>query len=437
MWSSGKERPQKRQRRDEIEMSKNLKVSSSALTSLPYDIVLNCLARVSRSDHASLSLVSKPHRDLLHFPELYDVRSRMGLTEKCIFLCLSIPSDPFVRWFAFTRKALNNPGRLVPIRPHLYQPSEVSAVVAHGWGIYIIGGVIGGRRSSRVFFLDGRTHTWTNLPSMWEARASAAAGVVDGKIYVLGGCEEGKARIYGEVFDPETQTWDALPMPGLDEKCLRFPMVYESAVVMTMEEKKKVLALSGTAEGLMYNPSEGILKRGNFDLCGKRRGWQVIENVIYSCETGGRILWCEATEMERRTNKGMKWGEVMGLEDLRKTLCASKLVSYGWGVSDHWEFFEWERAREGLLKAHVDDVYPGHKLSSSGPNLLLFWDVLGPHKLEIFCAEISLQRRKETGQIWGNLVWSEAVMTLDPPVMTLKPSHHQRCKVLYSLSLDL
>ncbi|CAA7035834.1 unnamed protein product [Microthlaspi erraticum] len=200
MWDSGKERPQRRQRLDKTEEKTMSKPSSSAFTSLPDDVVLNCLARVSRSDHASLSLVSKSHRSLLRSPELYGVRSRMGLTEKCIFLCLSIPSDPFVRWFAFTPKALN---RLVPIRPHLYQPSEVSAVVAHGCGIYIIGGVFGGRRSSRVFFLDGRTHTWTNLPSMLEARASAAAGVVDGKIYVLGGCEKGKARIYGEVFDPD------------------------------------------------------------------------------------------------------------------------------------------------------------------------------------------------------------------------------------------
>ncbi|CAA7035831.1 unnamed protein product [Microthlaspi erraticum] len=433
MWDSGKERPQKRQRLDKTEENTMSEPSSSALTSLPYDMVLECLARVSISDHTSLSLVSKSHRSLLRSLELYGVRSRTGRTEKCIFLCLSIPSDPFVRWFAFTPKALNHPGRLVPIRPHLYQPSEVSAVVAHGCGIYIIGGVIGGRRSSKVFFLDGRTHTWTNLPSMLEARASAAAGVVDGKIYVLGGCEEGKARIYGEVFDRETQTWDVLPMPGLDEKCLRFPMVYESAVVMTMEENKKVLALSGAAEGLLYNPSEGTLKRGNWDLCGKRRGWQVIENVIYSCETGGRILWCEATEMERLTHKGMEWGEVMGLEDLRKTLCASKLVSYGWGLSDHWEYFKRERASQGLLKAHVDDVYPGHKLSSSGPNLLLFWDVLGPHKLEIFCAEISLQRRKDTGQIGGNVEWSEVVMTLDPP----HHQHQQHCKLLYSLSLDL
>ncbi|KAF3594240.1 hypothetical protein DY000_02027524 [Brassica cretica] len=67
-------------------------------------------------------------------------------------------------------------------------------------------------------------------------------------------------------------------------------------------------------------------------------------------------------------------------------------------------------------------VLPGHKLSNSGPNLLIFWDVLAPHKLEIWCAEISLERRKETCEIRGNIVWPQVVITLDPP-----PHHQHHC----------
>ncbi|XP_013597272.1 PREDICTED: putative F-box/kelch-repeat protein At3g24610 [Brassica oleracea var. oleracea] len=70
----------------------------------------------------------------------------------------------------------------------------------------------------------------------------------------------------------------------------------------------------------------------------------------------------------------------------------------------------------------LDQVLPGHKLSNSGPNLLIFWDVLAPHKLEIWCAEISLERRKETCDIRGNIVWSLVVITLDPP-----PHHQHHC----------
>lgn len=74
-------------------------------------------------------------------------------------------------------------------------------------------------------------------------------------------------------------------------------------------------------------------------------------------------------------------------------------------------------------------------------NMLLFWDVLGLEKLEIFCAEISLQRRKETGQIWGIVEWSETVMTLETPLLPRRVRHNRlqqnRCKILYSLSLNL
>ncbi|CAN7033279.1 unnamed protein product [Brassica rapa subsp. trilocularis] len=387
---------------------------ASTLSVLPDDIVMSCLAFVSRLDHGSLYLVSKLHRSLMLSPELYQARSLMGRTEHCIYLCLRNASDPFARWFAFYPKAaVNHPSRLVPIRPHLYQPPEASSVVAHGWGIYVIGGMIGRKRSSRVFFLDCRSHTWTNLPSMEFARASAAAGVVDGKIYVFGGCK--KPNWVVEVFDPKTQTWDALSNkpPPPDDLNSSSSLMHEIAVIEE-EKTKKIFGLNEKGDGLVYIPSQGIWKTGNSDTNELRKGWHVVDNVIYSCVTGGWILWCEASDLE--SAGGMKWRQVMGLEDLRSTLCASKVVSYGWS----------------LPSLDLDGIFPGHKLSNSGPNMLLFWDCPANKKWEIWCAEISLQRRKETGEIWGTVEWSEAVTTIDYPLH--RPRH---CKILYSLSFNL
>ncbi|KAG2319231.1 hypothetical protein Bca4012_054495 [Brassica carinata] len=57
----------------------------------------------------------------------------------------------------------------------------------------------------------------------------------------------------------------------------------------------------------------------------------------------------------------------MGLEDLRVALCASKLVNYDWV----------------LPSQHLDGILPGHKLSNSGSNMLLFWDRLANRKWEV------------------------------------------------------
>ncbi|KAL1192436.1 putative F-box/kelch-repeat protein [Cardamine amara subsp. amara] len=211
---------------DEEKPPKKLKLSS-----LPDEVVLSCVARVSRWDHASLFLASKSYRSLMDSPDLYDFRPLMGCTENFNYLCLRIPPDPNPRWLAFSPKD-GNRRRLVPIRSHFYQPPEDSTVVAHGHGIYVIGGSINRSRSSSVLFLDCRSHKWSTLPAMRVARASAAAGVLDGKINVFGGCEDPNSDKWVEIFDPKTQTWDVLPVPlGPDEERASYNMMLDSVVV--------------------------------------------------------------------------------------------------------------------------------------------------------------------------------------------------------------
>ncbi|KAL1192437.1 hypothetical protein V5N11_035020 [Cardamine amara subsp. amara] len=86
-------------------------------------------------------------------------------------------------------------------------------------------------------------------------------------------------------------------------------------------------------------------------------------------------MWC-ALERRETEIKNIKWREVMGLESLRDTLSASKLLNYSEWVGDLWEDATRERARLGLPTNQVEDAFPGHKLSSSGSNMLILWDVL-------------------------------------------------------------
>ncbi|CAL9228228.1 unnamed protein product [Arabidopsis halleri] len=226
-------------------------------------------------------------------------------------------------------------------------------------------------------------------------RSIVLTGGTHGKIYVLGGCGGffPNPRKWGEVFDPKTQTWDFLPMPPSNQYNLNFPLMFESAV---MEEKR-------------------------------------IQKHVEIEGVGGRILWCEAGELDWHKHEGMVWREVMGLTTLTDTLCAYKIVNYDGGrISDHWKSCKRKRVRHGLTSDELDKFLPGHKLSNYGPNMLLFWDVLSPEKLEIWFAEISLNRRKEGVEICGKIEWSEAVMTFKPP-----PLHQHHCKLLYSLPHNL
>ncbi|XP_010421289.1 PREDICTED: F-box/kelch-repeat protein At5g51250-like [Camelina sativa] len=70
--------------------------------SLPYDLLLDIVARVPRLYHPTLSLVSKTFRSLLASPELYKVRSHLGLRESCLYVCFDMLEGP--TWFTLCRK---------------------------------------------------------------------------------------------------------------------------------------------------------------------------------------------------------------------------------------------------------------------------------------------------------------------------------------------
>ncbi|ESQ38628.1 hypothetical protein EUTSA_v10028916mg [Eutrema salsugineum] len=194
--------------------TKDVSLSWSGLWSLlPDAVAVNCLAHASRLDLAALAVASKCHRSLVASPDLWDLRWRMGCRETYFYVCLRIIPDPTPQWFILNRNRRLGP---IPIPWNPYQAQESSSFVVVDRGIYIIGGLINGNLTSDVFFLDYFFHTWRRVPSMKMARACASASLVDGKIYVLGGCgEDADSSNWVEIFDPKTQTWGNWFLPKL------------------------------------------------------------------------------------------------------------------------------------------------------------------------------------------------------------------------------
>ncbi|CAN7015955.1 unnamed protein product, partial [Brassica rapa subsp. trilocularis] len=104
-----------------------------------------------------------------------------------------------------------SPRKATPSLPSSMTPSSLTPIVSPAPHRVRRGGMLKGIPTSDVLRLDCRTHTWRRVPSMGVARACAAAAVVDGKIYVVGGFDDSLS--WGEVFDPKTQAWESLPWP--------------------------------------------------------------------------------------------------------------------------------------------------------------------------------------------------------------------------------
>ncbi|ESQ32344.1 hypothetical protein EUTSA_v10004132mg [Eutrema salsugineum] len=399
---------------------KKSKEEPSPLSTLPDDVALSCLARVSRWDYAALSLLSKSYRSLMASPELYQMRSLTGRTESYVYVCLRTPPVPNPRWYILRRRKISSD--LIPIPSFPSQSREGSSVVALDSAIYVIGGLIKGKPISDVLLLDCRTHTWRHIPSMGVARAYPAAAVVEGKIYVVGGCKfKDYSLSWGEVFDPKTQTWGSLPPIPFRK---RRQMYIHDCVV----RDGKVYAVDGAERTTYYSPGDGKWGIGNLgEVTGARRDWCMIDNLLYSLSKHGRIFWCEQEELDWRQPEGMHWWkEVKGLEVLNENLSRSRLVHFG---VQNVEIYN-------RAKLEFDEIpelavlLPGARLSNSGGNILLFWDEMIGNLQQIWCAEVSLERR-QGGEIWGNIEWSHAVMTVDVDPFL------DRYKVLHSVSVTL
>lgn len=57
-----------------------------------------------------------------------------------------------------------------------------------GYNLYIIGGFVREILSNNVWVFDFVLNSWEMVLKMWVGREFVVFGVIDGKIYVLGGC---------------------------------------------------------------------------------------------------------------------------------------------------------------------------------------------------------------------------------------------------------
>jgi N-acetylneuraminic acid mutarotase len=95
-----------------------------------------------------------------------------------------------------------------------FQHGNTAAAGVINEKIYVAGGTKGTQSLPNLEVYNSATNTWTLLASMKVARNHCAGAFIDGKFYVVGGRGSTAAPTALEVYDPQSNTWSTrAPMP--------------------------------------------------------------------------------------------------------------------------------------------------------------------------------------------------------------------------------
>ncbi|CAH8389448.1 unnamed protein product [Eruca vesicaria subsp. sativa] len=329
--------------------------SPSLIMLLPHDVMVGILARVSRFDYPTLSLVCKRFRSIVTSPEIFTRRSLLGRTEHCLYVVLSLQNRKHIYILGKNKTNGDSPLVLVPSLPAM--PMYVNCVSV-GSRIYAFA-----RRSDfemMTLSIDCGSHTVQPFPSIPEyVNCTGGTGIIEGRIYGVG-CRF--VKDYWErvmvVFNTKTQLWE----PGMisEEK----EGIMCGCVVMA----DKIYTRNST-NSFVYDPTESKWEKDEMLNLHKWENACVIDDVLY---------YLDWDEMELRAYDGKQrcWQVVKGLEALLPEMRRRQVKEWSQTVN-----------------------YDG--------KLALFYP---KENSEIWCAEISLETR-QGGEIWGTVEWCRHLVT--------------------------
>ena len=156
-----------------------------------------------------------------------------------------------------------------------------------------------------------------------------AVGVVEGKIYVIGGSDEDSQV---EVFDSETQTWD------FEEKAK-----FESDFCVSMKQKVYMVGRDGRVS--TYSPREGI-KNESTEMLTYVKFLCVVKNVLYACFQWSGLMWFN-TKLKVWTRVVDRDGKDGKLE--LYSFAAQKMEEYEGNIAPFWPLANTDRTKNDLI----------------------------------------------------------------------------------------
>ncbi|CAG7902009.1 unnamed protein product [Brassica rapa] len=209
------------------------------IPNLPDELSIQILARLPRICYSNVQLVSRRWRSVVSTSELYSLRKELGKTEEWLYV-LTKGQDDNLAWYALD-PVTTRWQRLPPMPVIVYEEEpttsslwsllsslgrkEVSvseqtpfcgcAVGSVNGCLYVLGGISRSTTVNSVWRFDPVLNSWSEVSSMLANRAYSKTGVLDKKLYVVGGVESRRGSLYplqtAEVYDPNTDVWSEVP----------------------------------------------------------------------------------------------------------------------------------------------------------------------------------------------------------------------------------
>ncbi|KAH7656290.1 F-box domain-containing protein [Dioscorea alata] len=332
-------------------------MASSALPPLvpffPDEISIQILARLPRSSHSTLSLVSRSWRSILHSPLLVALRSSLHLSSPLLLLNVRTHSGSSL-WFSVD--PLPNPNPNLNPLPSPSLPVSGAATATLGHELYLLGGSLNGIPSAVVQIFDAASRRWSLGPRMSTGREFSAAAALNGRIYAAGGCTP-SASTWAEVLHPGGGGWDMVPSPSE----VRERWMHGCAVI-----GGRILA---------------VVDRGG---------------VVFDVEVG-------------------KWGPVPKKLDLgwrgRAAVVGGLLFTYDYlGKIRGYDLEADQWLTVGGVEKWLPRFLHGATLANYGGLLCLVWESRAPRKdMEIMCAGMRISRT-EAKELVGEILWKEQLV---------------------------
>ncbi|KAK7321144.1 hypothetical protein VNO77_31455 [Canavalia gladiata] len=220
------------------------------IPNLPDELSLQIIARLPRICYYHVRLVSRKWKATIMSSELYKVRKELGTTEEWLYLLVRVGENKLL-WHALDPRS--QIWQRLPIMPNVVDeeshkgscrlwmwnmvegiriaeiirgllgqkgaldemPFCGCAIGAVDGCLYVLGGFSKASTMRCVWRFDPILNVWKKVTSMSTGRAYSKTGILNNKLYVVGGVSQGQAGLIplqsAEVFDPFTDTWSQVP----------------------------------------------------------------------------------------------------------------------------------------------------------------------------------------------------------------------------------